>query len=192
MSNIIELSALRAARIPNRVLRSESVEPYEPRETGRRRAARRMVFRSYTLIVQSDEADLMRDVCFDIDKAQTKLKAIRRQLQHDREHAGAREKLLTSAENKLSAAIVAARSLTRTPAPLPEVKQPRTKNGTSEERAAKAAAAAPPPATVTQLPRPRGSMLDHEFKAKLEELDESGRQFINGYMQALLDQRGLR
>jgi hypothetical protein len=46
-----------------------------------------MVFRSYTLIVQSDEADLMRDVCFDIDKAQTKLKAIRRQLQRDREHA---------------------------------------------------------------------------------------------------------
>jgi hypothetical protein len=71
----------------------------------------------------------------------------------------------------------------------------RSKNGTPEERAkkeAKAAAAAPPPATVTRLPRPRGSMLDHEFRAKLEDLDESGRQFINGYMQALLDQRGLR
>jgi hypothetical protein len=65
----------------------------------------------------------------------------------------------------------------------------RSKNGTPEERAA---AAAPPSATVTQLPRPRGSMLYHEFRAKLEELDESGRQFINGYMQALLDQRGLR
>jgi hypothetical protein len=35
-------------------------------------------------------------------------------------------------------------------------------------------------------------MLEQEFMAKLEELDESGRQFINGYMQALLDQRGLR
>jgi hypothetical protein len=31
------------------------------------------VFRSYNLILQSDEPDLMRDVCFDIDKAQTKL-----------------------------------------------------------------------------------------------------------------------
>jgi hypothetical protein len=70
-----------------------------------------MVFRSYTLIVQSDEADLMRDVCFDIDKAQTKLKAIRRQLQRDREHAAMREELLPSAENRLSAAIVAAQSL---------------------------------------------------------------------------------
>lgn len=71
----------------------------------------------------------------------------------------------------------------------------RSKNGTPEERAAKEAAAAPAasaPATVTQFPRPRGSMLDQEFRAKLEELDESGRQFINGYMQALLDQRGLR
>ncbi|MGY3344697.1 MULTISPECIES: hypothetical protein [unclassified Bradyrhizobium] len=71
----------------------------------------------------------------------------------------------------------------------------RSKNGTPEERAAKeaqAAAAAPPAATVTQLRRPRVAMLDQEFRSKLEELDESGRQFINGYMQALLDQRGLR
>jgi hypothetical protein len=201
MSNIIELSAFNGARSPKRVLASENVEPYEPREinsdeefnSGHRRTGRRMVFRSYALIVQSDEADLMRDVCFDLGKAQTKLEATRRQLQRDREHAAAREKLLTSAENRLSAAIDAVRSLTDTPAPRPEVKQPRTKNGTPEERAKKEAkAAAPPPATVTQLPRPRGSMLDHEFRAMLEELDESGRQFINGYMQALLDQRGLR
>jgi len=195
MSNIIELSALRAARTSKRVLPSENVAPFEPRVTGRRRAGRSMhtfVFRSYNLIMQSDESDLIPDVCFDMDKAESKLKSIRRQLQHDREHAAAREKLLTSAEDKLSAAIVAAQSLTRTPAPLPEVKQPRTKNGTPEERAKKEAkAAAPPPATVTQLPRPRGSMLDQEFRAKLEKLDESGRQFINGYMQALLDQRGI-
>lgn len=42
----------------------------------------------------------------------------------------------------------------------------RSKNGTPEERAAKEAAAAPAasaPATVTQFPRPRGSMLDQEF-----------------------------
>jgi hypothetical protein len=71
----------------------------------------------------------------------------------------------------------------------------RSKNATPEERAAKeakAAAAAPSPATVTQLPRPRASMLDQEFGAALEKLDESGRQFIKGYMQALLDQRRLR
>jgi hypothetical protein len=51
-------------------------------------------------------------------------------------------------------------------------------------------AVSPPPATVTQPPRPPGSMLDQEFRAKLEKLDESGREFIKGYMQALLDQRG--
>jgi hypothetical protein len=46
MSNVIELSALRAARIPNRVLRSEGVAPFEPRVTGSRRTGRLMVFRS--------------------------------------------------------------------------------------------------------------------------------------------------
>ncbi|SIO56298.1 hypothetical protein SAMN05443247_08247 [Bradyrhizobium erythrophlei] len=118
MSNVIELSALRAARIPKSVLPSEKLAPFEPRVTGRRRNGRSMhtfVFRSYNLIVQSDESDLMRDVCFDIDKAQTKLTAIRRQLESDSEHAAARAKLLTSAENKLSAAIVGARSLTLFP-----------------------------------------------------------------------------
>jgi cell division FtsZ-interacting protein ZapD len=112
MSNIIELSALRAARVQKCVLPSENVAPFEPRVTGRRRAAMHtFVFRSYNLIVQSDESDLMRDVCLDIDKAQTKLKAVRRQLQRDRELAEARIELLTSAVSRLSAAIVAARSL---------------------------------------------------------------------------------
>jgi len=122
MSNVIELSAFTGARSPKS---SENSALLEPRAMGRpyRRSGRNMhtfVFRSYSLIVQSDEADLMHDVCFDIDKAQTKLKAVQRQLQRDREHAAAREKLLTSVEDKLSAAIDAARSLTRPPAPLLE------------------------------------------------------------------------
>ncbi len=114
MSNIIELSALRAARIPNRVLPSENAAPFEPRAPGRRRTGppiHTLVFRSYASIVESAEADLMRDVCIDVDKARTKLKAIRRQLQRDRELAEARIELLTSAESRLSAAIIAARSL---------------------------------------------------------------------------------
>jgi hypothetical protein len=45
------------------------------------------VFRSYALIVESAEADLMRDVCFDMHKAQVKLTAIRRQIAADREQA---------------------------------------------------------------------------------------------------------
>jgi hypothetical protein len=109
MNYNIELSAFQGSRSPKRVLASENVEPFEPRVKVRRQA-RRMVFRSYTLIVQSDEADLMRDVRFDMRKAQVKLKAIQRQIAADREHAAAREKLLASAENRLSAVIAAARS----------------------------------------------------------------------------------
>jgi hypothetical protein len=50
----------------------------------------RLLFRSSHLIVESDEADLVRDVCFGIDRAQTSVQ------------------LLTAAETKLTAAIVAA------------------------------------------------------------------------------------
>ena len=115
MSNIIDLSAFKGVRSPKRVLHSENDELIEPRVKVRRRSGRSMhtfVFRSYTLIVESAEADLMRDVCFDMHKAQVKLTAIRRQIAADREQAAVGEKLLTSAESRLSAAIVAARPLT--------------------------------------------------------------------------------
>jgi hypothetical protein len=72
-----------------------------------------LLFRSYDLIVQSDEAELVRDVCFDIDKAQTKLKAVRRRLQGVQERAAAQVQLLTAADTKLTAAIVAALLSTR-------------------------------------------------------------------------------
>ena len=72
-----------------------------------------LLFRSYDLIVQSDEADLVRDVCFDIDKAQTKLKGVRRRLQGVQEEAAAKVQLLTAADTKLTAAIVAALLSTR-------------------------------------------------------------------------------
>jgi hypothetical protein len=71
------------------------------------------LFRSYDLILESDEADLVRDVCFDIDKAEKKLKAIRRRLQGVREQAAAQVQLLTAADTKLTAAIVAALLSTR-------------------------------------------------------------------------------
>jgi hypothetical protein len=45
---------------------------------------------------------------FDVDKAQTKLKAVRRRLKGVQEQAAAQIKLLTAAETKLSAAIVVA------------------------------------------------------------------------------------
>jgi hypothetical protein len=71
------------------------------------------LFRSYDLIVQSDEADLVRDVCFNIDRAQTKLKGIRRRLQGVQEQAARKVHLLTAADTKLTAAIVAALLSTR-------------------------------------------------------------------------------
>jgi len=53
----------------------------------------KFLFRSRDLILESDEADLVRDVCFDIDKAQTKLKAIRRRLQGLQEYTAAQVQL---------------------------------------------------------------------------------------------------
>jgi hypothetical protein len=47
------------------------------------------------------------------------------------------------------------------------------------------------PATVTELPRaPRRALLEQEFEAKLNQLDPLGCKYIEGYMQALIDQRG--
>jgi hypothetical protein len=66
------------------------------------------LFRSIDLIVESDEADLVRDVCFNIDRAQTKLERIQRRLKDVQEQAAAQLELLTTAETKLAAAIVAA------------------------------------------------------------------------------------
>jgi hypothetical protein len=72
-----------------------------------------LLFRSYDLIVQSDEADLVRDVGFNIDRAQTKLTAVRRRLQGVQVRAAADVQLLTAADTKLTAAIVAALLSTR-------------------------------------------------------------------------------
>ena len=67
------------------------------------------LFRSYDLIVKSDEADLIRDVCLDIHKAEVKLKKVRQRLQGLREQSAAQIQLLSAAETKLAAAIVAAK-----------------------------------------------------------------------------------
>ena len=63
------------------------------------------VFRSYDLIVKSDDATLLRDVRCDVHKAEVKLNRIRRALHSHREQAAARDELMTKAEAKLAAAI---------------------------------------------------------------------------------------
>jgi hypothetical protein len=69
---------------------------------------RTLCFRSRELLLESDEADLIRDVCLDIDKAQTKLRKIRERLQSVQEWSADQVEQLTAANIKLSAAIVSA------------------------------------------------------------------------------------
>jgi hypothetical protein len=72
-----------------------------------------VLFRSYDLIVEADEADLVRDVGFDIEKAKRKLKKAQHQLRAVQEHAAARIQQLATVEAKLGGAIVAALLSTR-------------------------------------------------------------------------------
>jgi hypothetical protein len=71
------------------------------------------LFRSRELILESDETDLVQDVCLNIDRAQTKLRQLRERLQGVREWAAIQVDELTAAETKLAAAIVAALLSTR-------------------------------------------------------------------------------
>lgn len=74
---------------------------------------RTFLFRSYDVILEADEAELVRDVRFDLHKAQVKLRKIKERLQSVREQSAAQIEQLTAADNKLSAAIVAALLSTR-------------------------------------------------------------------------------
>jgi hypothetical protein len=69
---------------------------------------RTFAFRSYSTIVESNEADLIRDVCLDMDRAESKLRRVKQRLHNVREEAAAQIELLTAADAKLTAAIVAA------------------------------------------------------------------------------------
>jgi hypothetical protein len=79
---------------------------WKPRRPYTRR--KRPVFRSYSLIVESSDDDLIRDVGLDVEKARTKLRLLQERLKGVREQSAAQIKLLTAADTKLSAAIVAA------------------------------------------------------------------------------------
>src|SRR6266404_6480787 len=71
------------------------------------------LFRSLNVILESDDADLVQDVCLDLDKAEKKLKAIRRRLRGVQEQAADQVQRLATADTKLTAAIVAALLSTR-------------------------------------------------------------------------------
>jgi hypothetical protein len=104
--NIVDFPGLplQSNRVSNRI--SED----KPSQTRRGSGVniRTLCFRSYDLIVEADEAELLRDVCRDTRKAEVKLRKVRERLQGERERSAALIELLTAAETRLSAAIVAA------------------------------------------------------------------------------------
>ena len=95
-----------------------------------------LLFRSRDSILQSDEPDLVRDVCFDIDRAQGKLERIRARLESLQEYAATEIQLLTDADTKLSAAssLLCSRPRGRdeAPAPIDQEAQPPAARGTCE------------------------------------------------------------
>jgi hypothetical protein len=96
---------------PGRSPRRRESAPAKPNWTERRKnrkSMRQFLFRSYNLIAESDDADLLSDVCLDIHKAEVKLRKLREALEATREHSAARIEMLAEAEIKLSAALVAA------------------------------------------------------------------------------------
>jgi hypothetical protein len=66
------------------------------------------LFRSREAILEADEAELVRDVSLDIDKATKKLDAVRERLKGVQENAATEVQYLTATESKLAAAIVEA------------------------------------------------------------------------------------
>jgi hypothetical protein len=91
-----------------RPYRSRNCDPGSASDSQRGPNMQTLLFRSSRLIVESDDADLVRDVGLALDRAQTKLGRVKRRLKDVKEQAAAQVLLLTTAETKLTAAIVAA------------------------------------------------------------------------------------
>jgi hypothetical protein len=68
-----------------------------------------LVFRNRAVILEIDEATLLRDVCFDFGKAERKLTKLRRHLKSFKERTTREIEILTAVEAKLGAAVDAAR-----------------------------------------------------------------------------------
>jgi tRNA(Phe) wybutosine-synthesizing methylase Tyw3 len=103
MSNIVTFPGKQTSGRPRSI--SSSGRPYRVRGE---KNMHTLLFRSRETILESDEADLVQDVCFDIDRAQRKLKRIQARMESLQEYAVTELQLLTAADTKLSAAIVAA------------------------------------------------------------------------------------
>jgi hypothetical protein len=80
-SNVVKFPSKRGRSHPPMIGEKKASRPFCQTGRGSGVNISTLLFRSRELIAQSDEADLLRDVCRDPDKAQVKLKAIRRRLQ---------------------------------------------------------------------------------------------------------------
>ena len=89
---------------PNAVPRAKVRADYRSRTGDGQKNMHTYLFRSREALLEADEAELIRDVCCDIDKAQGKLKKIRARIESLQDELQA----LTTADTKLTAAIVAA------------------------------------------------------------------------------------
>ena len=67
-----------------------------------------LLFRSSRLIVEADETELVEHVGLALDRASSELERVKQRLKDVQEEAAAELRLLTEAETKLSAAIIAA------------------------------------------------------------------------------------
>ena len=89
---------------------------YRPRIPVSRKNLR---FLSKDRILESDEADLIHDVCCNTERARTKLRLISKRLTGLKQQSALEIEQLTEAQKKLSAAISAAQEMAKTPARKP-------------------------------------------------------------------------
>ena len=107
--NIVTFPGLRKSVIPADQRSKSSWRPYRRSE----KSMHTCLFRSREALLEADEAELIRDVCWDMDKAQRKLEKIRARIESLQEYAVNELQTLTAADTKLSAAIVVALLSTR-------------------------------------------------------------------------------
>lgn len=89
MSNVVKFPFAVSRRAFARLPRNSKNGAPEERASRQRSAANmhKVVFRSCHLILASPETELVRDVGLDLDKAKTKLRRLREQMERDREWA---------------------------------------------------------------------------------------------------------
>jgi hypothetical protein len=93
---------------PNAVPRAKLRTDHRSRTGDGQKNMHTYLFRSREALLEADEAELICDVCCDIDKAQRKLEKLRARIESLQEYAVNELQLLTTADTKLSPAIVAA------------------------------------------------------------------------------------